>query len=959
MNFSLESLVQTLDLASRPQRDQTQFQAEALIKQWETQPLFHYELQSVYLNQEVALNIRWLAVILFKNGIDRYWRPSKNNSISLEEKTKIKARVFLSISETNKQLTVQNAHAVSRMVRFDFPSQWGSFFQDIHSLLVTSFQNSRIVEVHNLLIYLSHAIKTLASVRIGKTRAAMHQCVPELIPLLADAHFQFFGQWMNNADLAVMECDYLLLKTLRRAMVEGVESPHRSSVTADVVGLSLDHFQKLIMAYEKSGELPLLEKFLQNYAKLWLQMFQNDPAPFLLLPSAKDIVITILSLLESRNSEDSDFWHSLHITLFTILDKLILFVHKRGAMTLSSKISKEETVQAVESARELLSNELVKNMANLVMDSYLRLRPSDVALWDDEPEEWVSSSLGANWDSNLITCAEHFFRDLVTYFGPVVGEHVLARINQGAASASDSLQVDALLSAFQLCSQYCGNSYQHMFASVVVPKSLDGDRVLRRRGCLMVSEWIGTGVSRETRLQMYAFLTEMLDPSQDLVVRITASQAVRDVIDDWEFKKGDFDSFIPSCLASLMALISVLSSTEMRIFVINVMSIVLERLNPLVPLEPLQNILAMAPAIWQVSETENAFIEKNALLRLLAKATYCLGENCSVSFPITLPLVSSACHGTSEYFPLLNEDGYELWQSIVRNLPFQAAPPQELMADFAHLSYGMENATEILPLVLDVTRSYALIAPDAFNSEHGLSLFQTLSGYLPSMRDDAVGVFASLMEIIVLSSENLHTLSHSGLLSSILESCVNPGSPETLVSKLFLICSRIAFKNPTPLLTTSDALVHLLNVWISRFQSVGDPRNRKILLMGFLSFYTHLPQLEDHYRQVLFTTLPSILAQLAQALEEINESLDGDCEAYHRDYLYEFGDYLDEDLQPTGEQLRFKALCERDPVHTLSLKKASSSAFEALQAYLGPEQFQQLMQMVDNPSLEQLQTSFL
>ena len=65
------NLVQVLEQASNPQhiRSDVQKLAEQQLRQWETQAGFHYLLQSIYLNLSNSLQIRWLAVIQFKNGV--------------------------------------------------------------------------------------------------------------------------------------------------------------------------------------------------------------------------------------------------------------------------------------------------------------------------------------------------------------------------------------------------------------------------------------------------------------------------------------------------------------------------------------------------------------------------------------------------------------------------------------------------------------------------------------------------------------------------------------------------------------------------------------------------------------------------------------------------------------------------------------------------------------------------
>ena len=50
--------------------------AEQQLKSWETQPGFYTVLQTIFSNHALDDNVRWLAVVYFKNGIDRYWRKS-------------------------------------------------------------------------------------------------------------------------------------------------------------------------------------------------------------------------------------------------------------------------------------------------------------------------------------------------------------------------------------------------------------------------------------------------------------------------------------------------------------------------------------------------------------------------------------------------------------------------------------------------------------------------------------------------------------------------------------------------------------------------------------------------------------------------------------------------------------------------------------------------------------------
>ena len=50
--------------------------AEQQLKQWETQPGFHCTLMSIVADHSIHVNIRFMAVLYLKNGVERYWRKN-------------------------------------------------------------------------------------------------------------------------------------------------------------------------------------------------------------------------------------------------------------------------------------------------------------------------------------------------------------------------------------------------------------------------------------------------------------------------------------------------------------------------------------------------------------------------------------------------------------------------------------------------------------------------------------------------------------------------------------------------------------------------------------------------------------------------------------------------------------------------------------------------------------------
>lgn len=98
--------------------------AEKKLKSWETIPGFYLSLQDVFMEKNLPDNVRWMSIIYLKNGIDRYWRKSSKNELSIDEKERIRKRVLHCSMDENHLLAVQNSILAAKIARLDFPNDW-------------------------------------------------------------------------------------------------------------------------------------------------------------------------------------------------------------------------------------------------------------------------------------------------------------------------------------------------------------------------------------------------------------------------------------------------------------------------------------------------------------------------------------------------------------------------------------------------------------------------------------------------------------------------------------------------------------------------------------------------------------------------------------------------------------------------------------------------------------------
>jgi hypothetical protein len=113
-------------LRSAASTNPTQIQTGAKqLQTWEKAPRFYPLLQSVFLDRSLPYEVRYLAIIQLKNGIDKYWRKTATNAVTKDDKAQIRARLLESaVNEADQRLALQNALVVAKIVRFEYPTDW-------------------------------------------------------------------------------------------------------------------------------------------------------------------------------------------------------------------------------------------------------------------------------------------------------------------------------------------------------------------------------------------------------------------------------------------------------------------------------------------------------------------------------------------------------------------------------------------------------------------------------------------------------------------------------------------------------------------------------------------------------------------------------------------------------------------------------------------------------------------
>jgi hypothetical protein len=371
------------------------------------------------MDKSLPTEIRYLAIIQLKNGIDKYWRKTATNALKADEKTKIRSHLFEgSIEEADPQLALQNALAISKVIRIDYPTEWPDALTSIIAILRTLTESNQLHLRRGLLILLQ-ITKELATARLRKSQTSLQSVTPEIVFLLSQIYTQKVTFWLDflggNGDeggvMDAMENSLMALKILRRLLVVGYEYPNHDKEVQQLWAHSQNQFGQFLnlVTHEPaiivSPAKDLVQKHMLQLAKLHSQMARDHPAAFALLPNSLELTRAYWGLVsnygETYGSAKPDFGakalsqDNMRDDI-TVMEKLslkgLLILRYSVKMVFSPSQSfkyrtpeiKEEQAQAVNIIKtQLLTDDLVCQLADVIVTKFFVFRQADLNAWEE------------------------------------------------------------------------------------------------------------------------------------------------------------------------------------------------------------------------------------------------------------------------------------------------------------------------------------------------------------------------------------------------------------------------------------------------------------------------------------------------------------------------------------------------------------------------------------------------
>ncbi|KAL2257554.1 hypothetical protein VTK26DRAFT_9478 [Humicola hyalothermophila] len=761
MNFAIEvpgeaaplgqaELVRALNAASTSTDHAQRQSAGQQLQTWESDPGYYPSLQTAYLDKSLDKQVRFLAIILLKNGIDKYWRHTAKHAIKPENKRLIRSRLFEgSLNEEDGALSLHNALVTAKIVRIEYPNEWPDAFSTLIEL-TKSANASSPMQLRGALLLLLRIVKELATARLRKSQTALQAITPELVQLLGAVYTEKTASWQDllskshgddpNAGPA-MENSLTALKILRRLVTFGYEQPHADAVVCGFWSLSQTQFDQFLSGVSQDSRITapyqdLIGKHLLQFAKLHIDMSEMHPASFPVLPNSIPLVRAYWNLVKgfSQVFEKSDgikqttgggtpkhegpLSEKLALKALLLLRSCVAIAY-RPAQTFKYKSPevKELEKQAIHTIKvDLLTRDLLLDIVQVIISKLFVFRKSDLEAWEEDPEGWESQERleGQAYEWAIRPCAERLLLDLLTHYREL-GEPLLAYCD-----LATKVDMDIITKEAAYCALGCAAAIIHpafdfdrfLTTSLVKDVQIQGPmaKLLRRRIAILLSQWIHIKTSAASKQIVYEIFSRLMDPSDqcnDEVVRITAARQLKNVAEEFEFDAENFRSFTGPIFSHLVKLLQELESDEPKLAVLETVRILVSRMEMYI-MQYADDIMATLPKIWEGAGSEEYMI-KQAVLAITSTLVVSVRTESRRYQDMIIPLLREAMNPESPLHLHLIEESVELWKSILT----QSSPPLNPdLTQLVHLALPLlEYDSEVANQCLEIVKDYILLAP--------------------------------------------------------------------------------------------------------------------------------------------------------------------------------------------------------------------------------------------------------
>uniref|UniRef100_A0A3Q1K2I1 Importin-11 n=1 Tax=Anabas testudineus TaxID=64144 RepID=A0A3Q1K2I1_ANATE len=875
--------------------------AEEQLRQWETQPGFYSVLLNIFNNHMLDVNVRWLAVLYFKNGIDRYWRRVAPHALSEEEKVSLRAGLITNFNEPVNQIATQIAVLIAKVARLDCPRQW----PELIPILLESVKGQDGLQQHRALLTFYHVTKTLASKRLAQDR--------RLFQDLASGIYSFAcSLWSHHTDCFLQQIyardEAAALSSLERTLLSLKGNSISSNAHLQTTQLH-SHTRRLLdfLEYHPCAFIPLIQRSLEFAVS------------YVFTPAGEGVTFERF-IVQCMN--------------------LIKMIVKNDAYKPAKNIddSKPESLEAHKIKTAFFTHPTLTEIGRRLVSHYFLLTEEELAMWEEDPESFGNSTSSDTWP-----CTEVLFLDIFHNYSQTLTPVLLDMVQ--------NLQVyNAVgLAAYEL---FDNVDFDQWFKNQLLGElqvSHHRYKLIRRRVIWLIGQWISVKFKSDLRPLLYeVILSLMQDP--DLVVRLLQT------VFFFRFRTEQFLPYLESIFGLLFQLLQQVTECDTKMQVLHVISCVIERVN--IQIRPYVGCLVQyLPLLWKQSEEHNML--RCAILTTLIHLVQGLGAESKNLYPFLLPVIQLSTDVSQPPHVYLLEDGLELWLVTLENSP---AVTPELLRIFQNMSALLELSSENLRTCFQIINAYVYLSATEFLQNYAESLCRSFCDLLKDITNEGQVQVLKVVEIVLKVSPILGAHMFQPLLPAVFRGIMDGERYPVVMSTYLGIMGRVLLQNSSffsSLLTQmalecgqemDQLLGSVIEMWVDRMDNITQPERRKLSALALLSL---LPS-DNSVIQDKFCGIINICVEALHDVmtEDPETGTFKDCMLMSH---FEEPKLSDDEEPPTEHTAQLLELIKPDPVHSVSLQQFVYEKLKAQQALMGDQGFGVLMETVDTELVRQLQ----
>ncbi|XP_048394141.1 importin-11 isoform X2 [Stegostoma tigrinum] len=968
MDISCASVVVLQTLTQASSQDTAVLKpAEEQLKQWETQPGFYSALLNIFTNHSLDVNVRWLAVLYFKNGIDRYWRRIAPHAISEEEKSSLRAGLIANFNEPVNQIATQIGVLIAKVARLDCPRHW----PELIPTLLESVKVQDDLRQHRALLAFYHVTKTLSSKKLIADKKLFQDLASGIYNFacsLWNHHTDTFLQQIYTGDVAAinsLERTSLSLKVLRKLTVHGFVEPHKNLEVMEFLNTVFERLKQFLecrrQVNPESTCSEKLEKTIILFTKVLLDFLDYHPFSFIsLIQRSLEFAVSYIF----TGAGEGVVFERFIVQCMNLIKMIVKNDAYKPAK--NAEESKPETLEAHKIKLCFFSYSTLTEICRRLVSHYFLLTPEELSMWEEDPEGFaVEEAGGDSYKYSLRPCTEVLFLDIFHEYSQTLTPVLLEMVQNlhGPSDIDNTVELvikDAVYNAVGLAAYELFDSvdFDQWFNNQLLAELQVTHiryKLIRRRVIWLIGQWISVKFKSELRPMLYEAILNLMQ-DQDRVVRIETATTLKLAVDVFEFRTEQFVPYLENIFSLLFHLLQEVTECDTKMHVLHVISCVIERVG--MQIRPYVGCLVQyLPLLWKQSEDHNML--RCAILTTLIHLVQGLGADSKNLYPFLLPIIQLSTDVSQPPHVYLLEDGLELWLVTLENSP---SITPELLGIFQNMCALLELGSENVKTCFQIINAYIFLTSSEFLQNFSAVLCQSFCEMMQDITTEGQAQVLKVVENVLKVNPVLGPQMFQPLLPSVLKGILDGEKYPVVMSTYLGIAGRVLLQNAgffSSLLNQialelsqemDQILGNIIEMWVDRMDNITQPERRKLSALALLSL---LPS-ENSLIQDKFCGIINICVE---ALHDVL-SEDPDTGTY-KDCMvmshFEEQKVSEDEEPPTEQDRRKKLLALKDPVHSVSLQQFVYEKLKAQQELLGEQGFQSLIESVDTEVIRQLQ----